>query len=66
MFFFCFEVSWSNCRGQCYDGALNIAGKFNGVQNKVKVCEPRAVFVHCFTHTLNVVVQDAINDDTLF
>ena len=60
------KLSWSNSRGQCYDGASNMADKFNGVQNEVKECEPRAVFVHCFTHTLNLVVQDAIKDDTLF
>uniref|UniRef100_H3B1Z5 TTF-type domain-containing protein n=1 Tax=Latimeria chalumnae TaxID=7897 RepID=H3B1Z5_LATCH len=46
------------CRGQCYDGAANVAGCRRGLQALVQEDEPRAVYVHCLTHTVNLVVQD--------
>ncbi|XP_037072186.1 uncharacterized protein LOC119093343 [Pollicipes pollicipes] len=46
---------------ECYDGAANMAGAFRGVQARVKAVEPRAVFVHCTAHRLNLVCQEALN-----
>ncbi|XP_039304893.1 zinc finger MYM-type protein 1-like [Solenopsis invicta] len=46
-------------RGQCYDGASNVSGKISGLQTHICKEEPRAVFVHCNAHRLNLVVQDA-------
>jgi Domain of unknown function (DUF4371) len=54
------KVEISNCRGQCFDGAANVAGHLNGLQAKIRDVEPRAVYVHCAAHSLNLVVQDAI------
>lgn len=51
-------------RGQCYDGASNVSGKISGLQARIREIEPRALFVHCSAHTLNLVVQDAIEDIT--
>ncbi|XP_011171898.1 zinc finger MYM-type protein 1-like [Solenopsis invicta] len=51
-------------RGQCYDGASNVSGKISGLQTRIRKEEPRAVFVHCNAHRLNLVVQDAIEDIT--
>lgn len=31
----------SNCRGQAYDGAANMAGHLNGVAVKIQALEPR-------------------------
>uniref|UniRef100_H3AME4 Uncharacterized protein n=1 Tax=Latimeria chalumnae TaxID=7897 RepID=H3AME4_LATCH len=53
-----FYLSTDKCRGQCYDGAANVAGHRCGLQALVQEEEPRAVFVHCLAHTLNLVVQD--------
>ncbi|XP_064485918.1 zinc finger MYM-type protein 1-like [Ornithodoros turicata] len=47
-----------NCRGQCYDGAANVSGKSGGLQALVQDIEPRAMYVHCLAHTLNLVLQD--------
>lgn len=50
----------TNLRGQCYDGAANMAGDHKGVQSRILALQPKALYVHCFAHTLNLSVQDAI------
>jgi Domain of unknown function (DUF4371)/hAT family C-terminal dimerisation region len=55
-----FNLRESNCRGQCYDGAANVAGALNGLQSKIRRTENRAIYVHCAAHSLNLCVQDAI------
>jgi len=44
--------------GQGYDGCSTMAGNEGGVQAKVKSKYPKAVFVHCCLHGLNLVVID--------
>jgi hypothetical protein len=56
-----FNINISNCRGQCYDGAANVAGSVSGLQTKMREVEPKALFVHCNGHNLNLVVQDAVS-----
>lgn len=46
------------CRGQAYDGASNMSGIRNGVQALVKRETDRALYVHCFAHSLNLCVQE--------
>ncbi|XP_045215568.2 zinc finger MYM-type protein 1-like [Mercenaria mercenaria] len=41
-------------RGQCYDGAGNMAGKYNGVQALIRERVPLASYVHCKSHCLNL------------
>ena len=50
----------SQIRGQCYDGASNMSGKYNGVQARVKAVENRAVYIHCYAHCLNLVLVDTV------
>ena len=40
------------CRGQAYDAASNMSGVRNGVQALVKHKTDRALYVHCFAHSL--------------
>ena len=49
-----------HCRGQCYDGASSTCGIRKGVANKLLDEEPRAVFTHCYGHTLNLTVGDCV------
>ena len=49
----------SQIRGQCYDGARNMSGGYRGVQARVKEEAPKAVYVHCYAHCLNLVLVDA-------
>uniref|UniRef100_A0A8C5RFU2 52 kDa repressor of the inhibitor of the protein kinase-like n=1 Tax=Laticauda laticaudata TaxID=8630 RepID=A0A8C5RFU2_LATLA len=44
--------------GQGYDGCSKLAGREGGVQAKIKSRYPKATFVHCAAHTLNLVVND--------
>ena len=44
--------------GQSYDGANVMAGKFNGVQAKIKKIYPYAIYTHCIAHRVNLAVID--------
>lgn len=53
-----------NCEyliGQGYDGASNMSGKYKGVQALVREKYPKAIYVHCAAHTLNLAVSNASN-----
>ncbi|XP_022169569.1 zinc finger MYM-type protein 1-like isoform X2 [Myzus persicae] len=43
---------------QSYDGANIMSGKFNGVQAKIKNKFPYAIYTHCMTHSIHLVVID--------
>ena len=42
------NISLSNARSQCYDGARNMCGIKKGVSNKILSENPKAFFTHCF------------------
>ena len=42
------NLSLANCRGQCYDGAANMAGIRTGVATQISECKQRAIFTHCY------------------
>ena len=48
-----------NCRGQGYDGAGNMSGKFSGTAIRIQNEFPDAVYVHCASHWLNLCVANA-------
>ncbi|XP_031334591.1 zinc finger MYM-type protein 1-like [Photinus pyralis] len=43
-----------NCRGQAYDNAATMAGIRNGVQSKIREINPKATFIPCSNHSLNL------------
>lgn len=45
---------------QCYDGASVMSGHLSGVQSRVKDVVPHAQYVHCYAHTLNLVLVDSV------
>ena len=45
-----------DCRGQCYDGAGNMAGKYSGVASRILEINDQALFTHCASHRLNLAV----------
>ena len=53
-----FGLPLDRCRGQCYDGASNMSGVKSGLQARVLEQEPRAQYVHCTAHLMNLIVQD--------
>lgn len=45
-------------RGQGYDGAAAMSGAFNGVQAIILKKYPKAIYTHCVSHSLNLVLND--------
>ena len=50
-------LNLEHMRGQGYDGANNMSGKYRGVQSRVKELYPLAVYTHCCNHVLNLVIS---------
>uniref|UniRef100_H2XJG8 TTF-type domain-containing protein n=1 Tax=Ciona intestinalis TaxID=7719 RepID=H2XJG8_CIOIN len=48
------------CRGQGYDGAAVMSGKYSGLQKRIQDVAPHAYYVHCASHNLNLVLKDAM------
>ena len=46
-------LNMEHMRGQGYDGASNISGKYRGVQARVKELYPLAMYTHCSNHFLS-------------
>lgn len=49
------SLNIKNCRGQTYDNAANMAGKYTGLQARIKMLNESATFIPCSSHTLNLV-----------
>ena len=47
-----FMLTLLNIRGQCYDGASNMSGEYRGLQARIKDEAPKALYVHCYAHSL--------------
>lgn len=47
-------------RGQGYDNGANMKGQHSGIQIRIRNINPRAFFVSCSAHSLNLVVNDAV------
>jgi len=45
----------SNCRGQSYDNASNMSGKYKGVKTRILQINNLAMYVPCNAHSLNLV-----------
>ena len=41
---------------QTYDGAAALSGIRNGVQALIKAVYPKAHFIHCYAHELNLIL----------
>ena len=54
-----------HCVGQGYDGAKAMSGHLNGVQANFRKEAPHAVYVHCSSHALNLVLRKRLFGGTL-
>ncbi|CAH0563002.1 unnamed protein product [Brassicogethes aeneus] len=59
-----FGVKTKYLRGQGYDGAASMSGKYNGVQAHIKKLHPLAHYVHCSAHNLNLAVSKSYRDSS--
>ena len=49
-------------RGQGYDGASNMSGRFQGVKARIQQVQPLAIYTHCVAHVHNLVVVDSCSN----
>jgi hypothetical protein len=57
-----FQLPIENLRGQTYDGAANMSGKYNGCRAIISAKQPLALFVHCGAHGANLVAKATCED----
>ena len=50
------------CVAQCFDGAAVMSGRCSGVQTRIRELCPKAIYVHCFAHRLNLVIVDVVHN----
>ncbi|KAL2101376.1 hypothetical protein ACEWY4_003137 [Coilia grayii] len=55
----------SGLRGQAYDGASNMSGKYAGAQAVIQRKQPLAPFIHCGAHCVNLVTHQACSASPL-
>ena len=58
-------VDMSKLIGQGYDGCSDRPGMLTGVQAKIQEIYPKALYVHCSAHRLNLVVNDLNSVQTI-
>ena len=49
----------ADCRGQGYDGPSSMSSKAKGISGRILKKNPKALYVHCSSHRLNLVVAKA-------
>ncbi|XP_016664723.1 zinc finger MYM-type protein 1-like [Acyrthosiphon pisum] len=55
------NIDWkNNLKGQSYDGAANMRGKYNGLQAKIKSENNQAIYIWCWAHRLNLIVEQGV------
>ena len=60
------NLAISNCRGQYYDGTANMASIWNGVIVQICAEEPQALYLHCYSHALNLAASDTVKKNKIF
>ena len=60
-----FQIPISKIRGQYYDGCNTMAGVRGGAASKIQATGPRAVFTHCYGHTLSFSISDTIEQSVI-
>ena len=54
----CLDLNMNDVRGQGYDNGSNMKGKYRGVQSRLLEINPRALYMPCACHSLNLIVSD--------
>ena len=56
-----FTLDIHNCRGQRYDGGSSVSGYMNGLSDLILRIDEEAIYTHCHSHHLNLVVAASCN-----
>ena len=57
-----YDIDITNCRGQAYDNASNMSGKYSGLQARLKERSELAFYIPCAGHSLNLVGQCRVSE----
>ncbi|XP_065650982.1 zinc finger MYM-type protein 1-like [Hydra vulgaris] len=57
-----YDIDITNCRGQAYDNASNMSGKYSGLQARLKERSELAFYIPCAGHSLNLVGQCCVSE----
>ena len=60
------SIELANLVGQGYDGAANMSSERVGVSGLMQNEAPRAIYIHCFGHQLNLSTQKSMTNVTSF
>ncbi|GFQ84665.1 uncharacterized protein TNCT_411341 [Trichonephila clavata] len=55
------NLDMTKCVGQGYDGAANMAGHLSGVQTRIRENYPKARYIHCASHRLNLALSNVMS-----
>ena len=55
------KIDFSKCRGQSYDNAAHMSGKYKGMQEIILNINKYAVYIPCAGHSLNLVGRAAVD-----
>ena len=55
------KIDFSKCRGQSYDNAANMSGKYKGMKQKILEINKHAIYIPCAGHSLNLVGRSAVD-----
>ena len=54
-------INLMDCRGQSYDNASNMSGRYGGMQARLKAINPLVVYIPCMAHSLNLVGVNSVD-----
>ncbi|XP_065658519.1 zinc finger MYM-type protein 1-like [Hydra vulgaris] len=57
-----YDIDITNCRGQAYDNASNMSGKYSGLQARLKERSELAFYIPCAGHSLNLIGQCSVSE----
>ncbi|KAG6927675.1 zinc finger MYM-type containing 1, partial [Chelydra serpentina] len=55
------KIDFSECKGQSYDNAANMSGRYQGMEKKLLEQNKYAIFIPCVAHSLNLVSRSAVD-----
>ena len=61
-----YGLDLTKLRGQAYDGAGNMSGKSKGASTLITTQYPLALYLHCASHCLNLVVVKSLQDNSKY
>ena len=56
------NICLQRLRRPCYNGASNVRGTKSGAAKRISDIEPRALYTHCYGHSLNLAASDVMRN----